>query len=351
MSGTSGMGFTPTSDSTKLNQAAAHDTGLYDPARHDNQIVAMYDTDAQARSAQQALITSGVAASAIQVVARSTETGTLGGVNAEDRDEGVWGTIKSLFAPDEDRTAYTHAVGRGHAMLVVTPTGGMNRESIIRTLESTDPVDFDAKLEEWRQAGYDTSTVHGDYAGHTAAKPVPATATPVPAALPTARATAPASTDTIKVMEERLRVGKREVAQGAVRIRSYVVERPVEEQVTLHEEKVTIDRRPVDRPAAVGDMGAFQERTIEARATSEEAVISKEARVVEEIGLHKQASDRTQTVRDTVRHTEVEIDDGTGKTGTIGKAGGTPGGTPMPAADKGASTTGAATSGANPPRR
>ena len=59
-------------------------------------------------------------------------------------------------------------------------------------------------------------------------------------------------------------------------------------------------------------MAAFQERTIEARATSEEAVVSKEARVVEEIALHKQASDRTETVRDTVRETKVDVDDTTG---------------------------------------
>src|SRR5690348_3190656 len=80
--------------------------------------------------------------------------------------------------------------------------------------------------------------------------------------------------------EERLRVGKREVGHGRVRVRSYVVETPVQEQVTLHQERVEIERRPVDRPAAAGD-DAFRERTIEATETSEEAVVSKEARVRE----------------------------------------------------------------------
>ena len=56
---------------------------------------------------------------------------------------------------------------------------------------------------------------------------------------------------------------------------------------------------------------AFQERTIEARASFEEAVVAKDVRVVEEIGLRKEASDRIETVRDTVRKTEVEIDDQT----------------------------------------
>ena len=320
-----------------LNQSAAHDTGLYDPARHDNQIVAMYETDAQARSAKDSLVASGVPAAAIQLVSRTPETSTLGGVNAEDADSGVWGAIKSLFVPDEDRTAYTHAVGRGHAMLVVTPGMGHDRQMIVRTLEATDPVDFDARLEEWRQSGYDASTVHQDYAA-AAAMPLPSSSATMTAGATqptTATATATAhDTDTIKVMEERLRVGKREVSAGAVRIRSYIVERPVEEQVRLHEEHISVERHPVDRAATTADFGAFQERTIEARATSEEAVVSKDARVVEEIGLKKTGSDRTETIRDTVRKTEVEVE-----------------GAETIDTKTGAATGGATTSGANAPRR
>ena len=84
--------------------------------------------------------------------------------------------------------------------------------------------------------------------------------------------------------EEELRVGKREVGRGRVRVRSYVTERPVEEQVELRQERVTIERRPVDRAVAPGD-AAFTERTIEAVERGEEAVVSKTARVTEEIGL------------------------------------------------------------------
>ena len=103
---------------------------------------------------------------------------------------------------------------------------------------------------------------------------------------------------------------------GRVRVRSYVVERPVEEQVSLHEERVTIERQPVNRPLTEADrVAAFGERTIEATASAEEAVVGKDVRVVEEIGIRKEAADRVQTVRDTVRRTEVEVDDQTAKTG------------------------------------
>ena len=118
----------------------------------------------------------------------------------------------------------------------------------------------------------------------------------------------------IPVVEERLSVGKRETAHGRVRVRSYVVETPVQEQVALRQERVSIERNPVDRPIAAGD-DAFRERTIEATETAEEAVVAKEARVTEEVVVRKQSEERTETVSDTVRRTEVEVEDERDRTG------------------------------------
>ncbi len=107
-----------------------------------------------------------------------------------------------------------------------------------------------------------------------------------------------------------MNVGKREVAGGRVRVRSYVVEQPVEEQVNLRDESVNVERRPVDRPLTGADRDrAFQERTIEAEEKSEEAVVNKEARVKEELVVNKDVNQRTETVSDTVRRTEVEVQD------------------------------------------
>ena len=114
--------------------------------------------------------------------------------------------------------------------------------------------------------------------------------------------------EVLQAAEERLRVGKREVGRGGVRVRSYVTERPVEERVELRQERVTVGRRPVDRPVAAGD-AAFQERTIEAVERGVEAVVDKDVRVTEEIGLRKDVDTRTETVRDTVRKQEVEVED------------------------------------------
>jgi uncharacterized protein (TIGR02271 family) len=82
----------------------------------------------------------------------------------------------------------------------------------------------------------------------------------------------------IPVVEEELRVGKRDVHQGEVKVKSHVVETPFTEQVNLQQERVSVERRPVDRPLS-GNERAFQDRTIEVEQRGEEAVVSKDARV------------------------------------------------------------------------
>lgn len=115
--------------------------------------------------------------------------------------------------------------------------------------------------------------------------------------------------ESVEVVEEELDVGTREVERGGVRVNSYVTERPVEEEVRVRDESVHVDRRPVDRP--VGDAeaeDAFRERSVEMHERDEEAVVGKRARVIEEIVLSKDVDEHTETVRDTVRRTDVEVE-------------------------------------------
>lgn len=112
----------------------------------------------------------------------------------------------------------------------------------------------------------------------------------------------------IPVMEEELRVGKRENTLGSVRVTSHISERPVEETVRLTEQHAVIERHPVDRPASAEDLEAFKEGSVEVRETAEEAVVSKSARVVEEVVLGKETTQHEETVRDTVRRTDVDIE-------------------------------------------
>jgi uncharacterized protein (TIGR02271 family) len=112
----------------------------------------------------------------------------------------------------------------------------------------------------------------------------------------------------VPVIEEELAVGKRTVETGGVRVHSSVTETPVNESVRLHEEHVNVERRPVDRELRADDMTAFREGTIEMREMAEEAVVEKKARVVEEVRISKEASERTEQISDTVRRTDVQVE-------------------------------------------
>ena len=116
------------------------------------------------------------------------------------------------------------------------------------------------------------------------------------------------STAAIPVVQEQLKIGKREVQRGGVRVYSRVVETPVNESIGLREEHVNVERHAVDQPISGADATAFKEQSIEMRETAEEAVVEKSARVVEEVTINKEVSQREQQINDTVRHTEVEVE-------------------------------------------
>ena len=71
----------------------------------------------------------------------------------------------------------------------------------------------------------------------------------------------------------------------------------------------------VDRPATEAELQtAFKDKNIDIRETAEEVVIAKTAKVVEEIHVGKTATDRTETVRETLRRTEIDVENGAGLT-------------------------------------
>jgi len=236
------------------------------------------------------------------------------------------GRLSGLELPTEDAAVLSEGFRRGggvvHAMV---PDDRF--EEVAAALEASGAVDLDEREASWRKEGWTGATAPVSTAGTTAGMATGTTAGTVQHGGEARVQQLGEATDeaSIPVIEERLRVGKREMGHGRVRIRSYVVETPVQEQVTLREEHVHVERRPVDRPVT-GTEAAFGERVVEATERAEEAVIAKEARVTEEVSLRKTAEERTETVRDTVRRTEVEVDDDR-TTSTTGKtaSGTTPG--------------------------
>jgi stress response protein YsnF len=313
-------------------------------------ITAMYDDQAQAQAAQAKLVAAGFPQSSIRLTAGASTTTTeaqRAGSYDHTRDEGgFWASLKDAFMPEEDRYTYSEGLSRGSTLLTATVEDS-RVDAAMDILEEHGSVNLDDREATWRKegwSGYTGGTTAGTGAASTplqggaqAAGGIPVTGQAAGAGTATAAAdlrggtagsgaagaqgTAAGDKEYIPVVEERLNVGKRVAEHGRVRVRSYAVETPVEEQVTLREEHVEIDRRPVDRPVTAADEALFAEKTIEATERREEAVVSKDARVVEEIGIRKDANQRTETVADTVRRTEVEVEDERGnvsRTGTTG---------------------------------
>jgi stress response protein YsnF len=283
-------------------------------------LTAMYDTKGAAESARDDLVALGVSSADVTIRGADAASGTTASTTAEDK--GFWAGLADLFVPDEDRSAYAEGVRRGgHLLSARVPDGVEDRA--IEVLERHGPVDVDERSRTWSGEGWSGEGYRDDAATTaTTGYAETTTTTGTTAGTSTGAGLGAARTredGVVERAEEQLRVGKREVGRGTVRVRSYVVETPVEERVTLRDERVEVERRPVDRPVRAGE-AAFQEREIAATERAEEAVVSKEARVVEEIGLRKEGDTRTETVRDTVRRQEVEVEDDRTATGGVAGA-------------------------------
>jgi stress response protein YsnF len=182
----------------------------------------------------------------------------------------------------------------GRTALSVLIGNNTERERVADILEEFNPVHMDDGTETGT-APVSMGAEQGEYA---------------PAGSSQMRAGAPELTkegeQVIPVVKEELAVGKR-ASERHYRIRTYVVETPIEQQVTLRDERVIVERRPAS--GAVGtDPDALREREFDVVERHEEPVVEKRARQVEEVVVRREASERVETVHDTVRETKVDVD-------------------------------------------
>lgn len=261
-------------------------------------VIGVFDNEAAATQARTALVNAGLGQSNLQVRSLPTPASpqaTGASSYAEGRDDGFLSDVRSFFAHlfgDDDDAGhggtYTEAVRRGSHVLTVEAATDAEAQQISALLDNAGAVDIDERASQWRNEGW-TGTASGAGAASSARDAVPGQAV-------------------LPVIEEELRVGKRTVQQGKVRVVRRVTETPVSESVRLTEEHATIERRPVDRPATSADLNDLRDATIEVRETAEEPVVAKQARVVEEVVVGKQASERVEQVSDTVRRTDVAVE-------------------------------------------
>jgi len=130
----------------------------------------------------------------------------------------------------------------------------------------------------------------------------PASDTRITGQMPTA-ATGPT---VIAVGEERLHVATQTVQGETIRVRRRVVTQPVEQQVTLRDETVVVERRPALNTGAV--TGVLTETVVEMSNSQQVPSVWKSVHVAEEVVLRKKVTTRTEKVRENLRHDVVDID-------------------------------------------
>ena len=254
--------------------------------------------------------------------------------DVKDTGSSIGNFFSSLFgSDDDDNTRKYSTVGHQGTIVTVHASTEDEAERAADILDDNGAVDVDDRASQYGYAGSTTGTGTTGYTDTTTGVGSTGYADTTTGIGTTGTGFADTTTtdytdttrpvgltdgdQTIKVIEEDLQVGKRTVETGGVRVRSRIVARPVEESVRLREERVTVQRTPVNRPATSADLNAFQDGQIELTEHAEVPVVAKTANVVEEISVGKDVTERDELIQDTVRKTEVDVENLTSTENTV----------------------------------
>ena len=246
-------------------------------------IVAVYDKTAKARDAMRAPESAGFMTSDISLLNRDALTKT------DVNDAGLWRRLFGHDIGDNQSSVYSRAIESGGAVLSLRlPESEVPRA--MKILDVHQPQNLNERSADWNASGTFTTK--------SSAPPLAPKGT---------NSVITGKEEILRLAEEHLDVAKRQVETGKARIRRFVVEQPVESQITLHEEHAAMLRRPVSDGKALTDVD-WTDKTIEVTETAEQAVVSKSAHIAEEVVIRKEGSDHIETVRDKIRRQQVEME-------------------------------------------
>jgi stress response protein YsnF len=264
-------------------------------------IVALFESRDAAERASRDLQDAGLPLTDLQIVSAGEDKAAADreprGRSAPQHEEGFFAWLFGSDVPGPEVNLYhSHVYDRGRTLLSVQSTEpGLGFEQIVEIVDRHDPVEID---EGGDALGLGTAT-----AGAVGMAAEASSGVTGPASMKSG-----GQETVIPTAKEELQVGKREVAgTRSYRVRSYVVQRPVEQQVTLRDERIVVERRPPGASAGTGQ-NAFQDKEFEVTERHEEPVVGKVVRPGEDVVVRRDVKDRVQTVRDTVRETKVDID-------------------------------------------
>ena len=234
-------------------------------------IVTVYDSTDKAIAAARVLESSGYSSKDITLHNRDS-------LGTSTREPGLWRKLFGQTVRDQDGTSYSRAVENGGAVLAirVADTEAPRVMRILGTPGSTETLDTSARTSNvGTSVGTSRSALTRD--------------------------------EILRLAEEQLDIDKRQVETGTTRIRRFMTEKPVESKVSLHEEHAEVQRRAITDRALDKDVD-WTDKVLEFVETDEQAVVRKVARVTEEVVVHRTGSDHVETIRDTVRRQQVEVE-------------------------------------------
>lgn len=290
---TSGSGVTGSSLDSGYNTGSSSEAGLLKDDLANTGYSSGDSSNTSYRSGDS--INTGLGTGSSTDLGYNTSTSGTGyntsGNKGEQKQSGIAKFFKSLFGNDDDEVSrYSNVAERSGSIVTVHVQSSEEAEEAADILDDAGAVDVNEKASQYGYGNY------GEKTGGLSSKDMYTN-------LDTTE-----GTTSIPIIEEQLEVGKRTVEKGGVRLKSRIVEREVEENLRLREERVWLERNSVDRPASEADFTNFKEGTIEMTEQSEVPVVNKQARVVEEVSLGKEVEEKDETVRGTVRSTEVDVE-------------------------------------------
>jgi hypothetical protein len=244
---------------------------------YEQTLVGLYPTRTVADEVRTRLESEGVTQSDITIGADAGELVHQETAATSKPASGLWAWLVGSDVSEEQRERYAGHLRRGSIAVSVRTRSDAERDRAIDVMEQFDPIDIEG--DDGRSVALET--------------PAPSTATERDQVIPLAK--------------EELAIGKRQV-ERRYRVRTHVVERPVEALVHLRDERVVIERRPAAATTAATLEAGFAESDVEVIERHEEPVVAKTTRAGEEVVIHTEAKDRVETVRDRLRETKVDVE-------------------------------------------
>lgn len=286
-------------------------------------VVGVFDDAQEAKEAVDKLVSAGYMRNTVDVSPYTGASNTSDRYDDHDHDSGIGNFFRNLFGDDDDDANRYSAMGSSRSIVTIHATSQDQADKAADILDDCGAIDVRDTADQYGYAdrttgmGMDLDTDVNRTTGMGTDMDMDtdvnrATGMGMDMDTDVNRATGMGmDTDAdqkVEIIEENLEVGKRTVETGGVRLKSRIVSRPVEESIRLREERVTVNRTPVNRAATTGELDAFKEGEVVMTEHAEKAVVSKTAQVVEEVSVGKTVEEREEKIHDTVRKTEVDVE-------------------------------------------